>query len=100
MLPDLHTGFLRGRSGDGLVLPFLSEFFRGYYYHYESLLLVEETGAPLPSMDFGLPSSLETDNRQEIRDVFTGAPAAAGGSKNKQQVIQLIPREGGELFLV
>ena len=29
-----------------------------------------------------------------------GAPAAAGGSKNKQQVIRLIPREGGELFLV
>ena len=27
LLPDLHTGFSRGRSG-GLVFPSLSEFFR------------------------------------------------------------------------
>ena len=32
MLPDLHTGFLRGRSG-GLVFPYLEEFSTVFVIH-------------------------------------------------------------------
>ena len=42
LLPDLHTGFSRGRSG-GLVFPLLSEFSTVYYHPHKGFRIVNKT---------------------------------------------------------
>ena len=59
----------------------------------------------LPTRVLGLPQSIEIDKRpdKKFRQRFTGAPAAAAGSENKQQFPSLacsFPDGGASLFLI
>ena len=50
-----------------------------------------------PSRVLGLSQSIEIDQRadKKFRQGFTGAPAAAVGSKNRNRLPCLLPVEGG-----
>lgn len=56
----------------------------------------------LPVRVLGLPSSIEIAKRpdKKLRQGFTGGPAAAAGSKNKQPVPLIASEEGraGSLY--
>ena len=62
LLPELHTGFSRGRSG-GLVFPSLSEF--------STLIMIHSV------KDFGIVSKAEIDVFLELSCFFNG-PANVG----------------------
>ena len=64
MLPDLHTGFSRGRSG-GLVFPSLSEFFTVYCD---------------PHKGIGIVNKAEIDVFLELSSFFDDGPIYISGS--------------------
>ena len=69
MLPDLHTGFSRGRSG-GLVFPSLSEFSTLYCDPYKDFGIVKKA-----EIDVFLELSCFFDDPADVRNFISGSSA-------------------------
>jgi len=77
LLPDLHTGFLRGRSG-GLVFPSLSEFSTVYWIHtVKGFGIVNKT-----EIDVLLELSCFFDDPADVGNLISGSSAFSKTSLN------------------
>ena len=77
MLPDLHTGFSRGRSG-GLVFPSLSEFSTVYCDpHSQRLGIVNKA-----EIDVFLELSCFFDDPVDVGNLISGSSAFSKASLN------------------
>ena len=76
MLPDLHTGFSRGRSG-GLVFPSLSEFSRVYCGLHKGFGIVNKA-----EIDVFLELSCFLDDSADVGNLISGSSAFSKTSLN------------------
>ena len=76
MLPDLHTGFSRGRSG-GLVFPSLSEFSTVYCDPHKGFGIVNKA-----EIDVFLELSCSFDDPADLGNLITGSSAFSKTSLN------------------
>ena len=76
LLPDLHTGFSRGRSGD-LVFPFLSEFSTVYCDPHKGFGIVNKA-----EIDVFLEFSCCFDDPTDVGNLISGSSAFSKSSLN------------------
>ena len=76
MLPDLHIGFSRGRSG-GLVFPFLSEFSTVYCDPHKGFGIVNEA-----EIDIFLELSCFFYDPEDVGNLISGSSAFSKTSLN------------------
>ena len=76
MLPDLHTGFSRGRSG-GLVFPSLSEFSTVYCDPHKGFGIVNKV-----EVDVFLELSCFFDDPVDVGNLISGSSAFSKSSLN------------------
>ena len=76
MLPDLHTGFSRGRSG-GQVFPSLSEFSTVYYDPHKGFGIVNKA-----EIDVFLELSYFYDDPSDVDNLIPGSSAFSKTSMN------------------
>ena len=69
MLPDLHIGFSRGRSG-GLVFPSLEEFYTVYYGPHKGFGIVNKA-----EIDIFLELSCFFDDPADVGNLMSGSSA-------------------------
>ena len=94
MLPDLHTNFSRGRSGD-LVFPYLSEFSTVYCDpHSQSFGIVNKT-----EIDVFLELSCFFHNPADVGNLISGSPAFSKTSLNiRKFMVHILLKPGLENF--
>ena len=76
LLPDLHTGFSRGRSG-GLVFPSLEEFFTVYCDPHKGFGIVNKA-----EIDFFLELCCFFDDPADVGNLISGSSAFSKTSLN------------------
>ena len=93
MLPDLHTGFSRGRSG-GLVFPSLSEFSTVYYDPHKGFGIVNKA-----EVDKCLELSCFSDDQADVGNLISGSSAISKSGLNIWKfMVRVILKPGLENF--
>ena len=94
MLPDLHTGFSRGRSG-GLVFPSLSEFSTVYCNHtVKGFGIVNKA-----EIDVFLKLSCFFDDPVDVGNLISGSSAFSKTSLNiRKFMVHVLLKPGLENF--
>ena len=95
MLPDLHTGFSRDRSG-GLVFPYLSEFFTQFIviHTVKGFGIVNEA-----EIDIFLELSCFFDDPADVGNLISGSSAFSKTSLNiRKFTVHVLLKPGLENF--